>query len=84
MKVTYADKPFGIDTKRFYFPCVIEAECPHCGEVVKRDFEKHYLSYPTANAPAEVWMSHYIEENGDEHEWTIMCVLRVIFNVVSP
>jgi len=36
--------------KRFYIP-TIKAECPSCGEMVKRE---HYLSYPDFNEVNEV------------------------------
>lgn len=40
---------FEIEVKRFYVPGV-EAPCPTCGRLCKRD----YLSHPTANRPERV------------------------------
>jgi hypothetical protein len=40
--------------KRQRLPCVLEWECPECGEEKETDFTDRYLSYPTWGEPMEI------------------------------
>ena len=78
---------FTIDVKRFYLPYVLKSHCPKCGREKSRDFEVHYLSYPTANVPIAKTLlcSNYEGDYGDpcETEWDVKIQLDVSLKIVT-
>ncbi len=83
LKIEQADTPFEIDVKRFYLPVTITATCPKCGATVTRDFEEHYLSYPSTNEPIEE-MLYCGGKGGCENEWPVSLILRLTLEEAPP
>ena len=49
VEVIKSNEPFGIETKRFYFPLSLKVDCQHCGEELEQDFQSDYIGYPVFN-----------------------------------
>lgn len=54
VKIVNNRTAFPSGTKRFYMPASLEAFCPVCGDLVERDFQSEYLSYPVLNEKLDV------------------------------
>lgn len=67
------DRGSSVDVKRFYVPCTARGACPKCQAPFERDFEEHYLSYPTMNSVQIITL--YCEKC--EHEWGVPMRLDV-------
>jgi hypothetical protein len=72
--------PFGIDTKRFYWPGSFEATCPKCGHKRTIDGSSRYLSYPTANVPFDFTIGCPECDEG----WSVRAILRLSFELLPP
>lgn len=68
---TLKQAKFELDIKRFYFPFVVQGNCPKCGKFFKRDFNEDYISYPTVNEFAVVDFFHYDDESNTECEFEL-------------
>lgn len=75
MRIVMKRKTFKVDEKRFSFPAIIEAGCPKCSMLVKRDLEEFMLGHPDANKPMKIGM--YCDQNDCGHEWDVKVLLRI-------
>lgn len=71
-------KNASLDVKRFYVPgYVLEDVCPECGKKYKRDFEEHYINYPTIGKQnITCWCDKC------DHEWEVKVELIVELKIV--
>lgn len=73
-----------LDVKRFFVPgSIIQSTCPECGEVVRIDMAKHYLSYPTTGEQ-DYTMWHSSQEGPYwEHTWEVRINLVVKIEAIE-
>lgn len=76
------DGAVDIDSKRFYMPTVLTADCPVCGKEVVRRLDEDYLSYPTANIVGRMSMMCVTNAaSGEGHEFEVPYILMVSIEV---
>ena len=83
MKIEMTNQPVSLDIKRCYLPIEVTDTCPTCGAEVTKCLSSDYVSFPKVNEPTKLSMCHYIEETGEEHDWSVIVVFRVTAEAAS-